>query len=283
MTIGEEYIEFVKKLSVLYEMREAQTIADWIFEDMANLPRHRRISNRTDCLDQVTALKLDEALTQLLQNKPVQYVLGEAWFYKMRLKVNEHVLIPRPETEELVQWIVDDISSSESKQIVDIGTGSGCIAIALKKELPTSTIMALDVSKEALKLARENASLQKATIQLKEINFLNPSSWTTLPAFNIIVSNPPYIPAGNKTKLAKNVVDFEPHIALFVDEDPLIFYSSIARFALTHLTPGGSIYLEVHEDFANEVKTTFNEQKLECVIRKDIFGRDRMVKAFGKQ
>ena len=283
MTIREEYNEFVKKLQPIYEEREAQTIADWIFEDLAHIPRLQRATNGGKVLTTSTLLQLNKALDELLTHKPVQYVLGEAWFYKMRLKVNEHVLIPRPETEEIVQWIVADevATESRSKQILDIGTGSGCISIALKKELPASKIMAIDVSQEALALAHENATQHHVEIDTREINFLESANWNDLPGFDIIVSNPPYIPASDKKLLATNVVDFEPSLALFVDDDALIFYKSIATFAQTHLNANGKVYVEIHEDYAKAVESVFKKHNFKCEIRKYIYGRDRMLSAVG--
>jgi release factor glutamine methyltransferase len=213
----------------------------------------------------------------------------------MKLKVDEHVLIPRPETEELVEWVVEDVrskmydvrnkdtyyvadQSSDNIQILDIGAGSGCIAIALKRELDRAALSAIDISNDALAVARQNADDQKAGISFLQLDFLNEGNWSLLPSFDIIVSNPPYIPENEKNKLAKNVVEYEPHIALFVENnDPFIFYRKMANFAGTHLKQNGKIFVEVHEDFSEEVKQIFAEKNFKTEIKKDLFGRERMI------
>jgi release factor glutamine methyltransferase len=218
----------------------------------------------------------------LLQHKPVQYVLGEAWFYNMKLKVNEQVLIPRPETEELVQLVLTHVAANQvaAPTILDIGTGSGCIAIALMKNIPAAIVTAIDVSGEALLVAKENAIDQDTTIQFFQTDFLNEAQWPVLPTFDIIISNPPYIPINEKEKLDINVTAFEPHHALFVpDNAPLLFYEKIATFGKTHLNPGGKIFMETHEDYAQETADLFSPFYSEVAIKKDIFGKERMVVA----
>lgn len=282
MTIRESYNEFVNKLCAVYDEREAQTIADWIFEDIGHISKGVRISANKETVIPGVAVKLNNALEELLNNKPVQYVLGEAWFYKMRLKVNGHVLIPRPETEELVQWIIDDMKTSTcTPTILDVGTGSGCISIALRKEIKSS-IIAVDVSRDALRVASENSIAHHAEIDFREMDFLESRNWEKLPLCDIIVSNPPYIPLANKKLMAKNVVDHEPHVALFIDSDPLIFYKKIIAFADTNLKVNGSIYVEIHEDYSNEVQSVFKLHNFENVPRQDMYGRDRFIKAYRK-
>lgn len=283
--IDEVYSGFVEQLKTIYDERESNNIADWIFENITGVKKLDRITDKQRVLNNSTIQKLGNVLQQLLTHKPVQYVLGEAWFYKMKLKVNEHVLIPRPETEELVEWVVAEIRnkkvSDSSFTIVDIGTGSGCIAIALKKELPDAGIFAIDVSNDALQLAKQNATDQNVNINFLQLDFLNEKDWETLPSFNIIVSNPPYIPENEKNKLGKNVVDYEPHIALFVTEnDPFIFYKKMASFAEKHLKEKGKTFVEVHEDYSNEVQQIFAKKNFTTEIKKDIYGRDRMIKAY---
>jgi release factor glutamine methyltransferase len=208
----------------------------------------------------------------------VQYVLGEAWFYKMKLLVNEAVLIPRPETEELVQLIIDAVApKNDPLLILDIGTGSGCIAIALKKHLPATKIYAIDNSADALAIARINTSEQKEQIHFVQADFLAVDSWSALPLFDIIVSNPPYIPINEKKDLSRNVKDYEPHAALFTPEnEPLLFYQHIAEFGKQRLQAGGRIYLEVHEAYAHDTAALFrNYSKVE--IKKDLQGKQRML------
>jgi release factor glutamine methyltransferase len=284
MTIAQAYFEFTEKLKTIYEDREADNISDWVFENVTGLKRWERRENNNKELDKIHFKKIGSYLDELLQHKPVQYVLNEAWFYKMKFFVNEHVLIPRPETEELIEWVVSDFKKekdSRSTDIIDIGTGSGCIPIALKKELPGANITAIDVSEKALSVAKKNAENLKATINFLGVNFLNENAWKPLQVYDTIVSNPPYIPIDEKKILAKNVTEFEPQIALFVENnDPFIFYKKIVEFSKTHLNPAGKIYVEVHEEYAKEVKIIFENAGFISEIHKDIFGKERMVKAY---
>ncbi len=254
---------------------------------------------------------LFEALTQLKQERPLQYILGEAHFMDLELKVNESVLIPRPETEELVQWILDDIGSHANKNIntdaersrsvistslndplpftqnlkpftiLDIGTGSGCIAIALAKHLPEAKVYALDVSEKALEVARENAQRNQVDITFlhQDILELDPEFALELD-FDIIVSNPPYVRELEKEKIKKNVKEYEPDTALFVpDKDPLLFYRSIAQFSKANLKKKGSLYLEINQYLGEETKALLKAHNFsEIELRKDLFGNDRMLK-----
>jgi len=279
MTIEQIYKEYSDKLKNIYHEREAANILDWVFENITGIQRTDRILNKQKQLSNAVIKRLYRALEQLLKHTPVQYVLGEAWFYKMKLLVNEHVLIPRPETEELVEWITEDSKvKNEKMKIIDIGTGSGCIAIALKKELADANILAIDISAEALSVAKKNAVHQNVNIDLLKIDFLDDKRWHGLSAFDIIVSNPPYIPEKEKDVLDKNVAAYEPHLALFVsDDDPFIFYKKIADFATEHLEPTGKIYVELNEKYANEVNTIFSHFHFRSTIKKDIYERERMI------
>ena len=298
MTVDEYYKYFAKQLKTIYEDREATNIADWVFESIANCKRLDRVAHKQQAISNAMIEHLNNALQQLLQHRPVQYVLGEAWFYKMKFFVNENVLIPRPETEELVEWVVEKVRgamydiqnkndysignlTSHIAHVLDIGTGSGCIAIAVKKELPHAEIFAVDVSEEALHVARQNAKGTNVHIKFIQLDFLNENYWAALPSFNIIVSNPPYIPENEKNQLAKNVVSHEPHLALFVpDEDPFIFYKKMAMFAGSHLKENGKIFAEVHEDYAKKVQQIFAEKDFKTKIKKDIYERERMICAY---
>jgi len=303
MTIEQIYKEYLDQLKNIYDEREASNIADWVFENITGLKKIDRTLKKQAQLSNTTVEQLSSILAQLLQHKPVQYVLSEAWFYKMKLFVNEHVLIPRPETEELVEWIIEGVRSemydagstmydvrnikaslspatNQKLDILDIGTGSGCIAIALKKELSNSNILGVDVSVEALSVAKQNATSQNINIDLLQIDFLNEGNWNELPTFNIIVSNPPYIPEKEKNVLDKNVVAYEPHSALFVsNDDPFIFYKKMVEFALEHLNTRGTIYVEVHEEYASEVTAIFSKYQFTSIIKKDMYGRERMIRA----
>jgi len=222
-------------------------------------------------------LKIIYIVKDLKKHKPLAYILGEWEFYGLPFKINEHTLIPRPETEELVQLILDE-NNKENLSVLDIGTGSGCIAIALKKNRPNASVSAFDVSKQALETAKNNALLNDVAIHFQEIDILIPQELKN--NYDIIVSNPPYIPLKDINEMDKNVTDFEPHLALFVeDNNPLVFYKAIAEFAQNHLTKKGKLYVEIHEKLGNEVKALFESVGFkEVVIVKDINEKDRIVK-----
>lgn len=285
MTIAELYNDFVSRLSGIYDKREAANITDWVMESVTALSRAKILASPEFDVSEKNRGILHNYLHQLLQHKPVQYVLNEAWFYKMRFYINEHVLIPRPETEELVSWIVeeDKIDESRSINILDIGTGSGCIAVSLKKNIPRAAVTAIDISEKALEVANKNARELNTPIHFLQIDFLNDQSSDRLHRYDVIVSNPPYIPINEKEKLARNVAAFEPPVALFVNNDtPFLFYEVIAAFSKKHLNENGKIYAEVHEDYATEVSKIFSEKNFIPEIRKDMYGKNRMIKATRK-
>ena len=288
MTTAQFYNNFFKELKSIYEEREAANIADWVFENITHLKKWER-KESLNKLSNEQLSKLKQTLNELLLHKPIQYVLNEAWFYKMNFFVNEAVLIPRPETEELVSWVVKEVRStkhnvsSEEHRILDVGTGSGCIAISIKKELLESNVIALDVSEQALIIAKKNADNLGAHIRFIKNNFLNEGTWHQLGDYDILVSNPPYIPGKEKERLSKNVTKFEPDIALFVpNDDPFIFYNKIAGFALRHLKMPGKIFVEIHENYAGEVHKIFTSYDFKVEIKKDIYGKERMIKAYRK-
>ncbi|CAN5173491.1 peptide chain release factor N(5)-glutamine methyltransferase [soil metagenome] len=283
MSIQEAYTQLMYQLFELYDDREAANIADWVIENITGFKRIDRIKNKSFPLNTQQQQLLDAYTTQLLQHKPVQYVLHETWFAGMRLYVNENVLIPRPETEELVEWIVEESKrlKVKSKKVLDIGTGSGCIPVALKKKFPAFEIHALDVSKSALEVAVKNAALQQTEIIFYCLDILDKAAGNTLPTFDIIVSNPPYIKQSEAKDMRSNVFKHEPHIALFVpDNDVLLFYKTIAEFGLTHLNKNGAVFFEINEAMGIEVKEVlqgFGYSNIE--VRKDMQGKDRMIKA----
>ena len=283
MTTGEIYNDFRNKLKTIYDDREAENICDWLFENVTGLKKWERRQNQNSEFAETDSEKIKTYLEELLKQKPVQYVLHEAWFYKRKFYVNENVLIPRPETEELVEWIVSDFKKEKYGKpikIIDIGTGSGCIPVSLKKELPESSIAAIDVSDKALSVAKINAEELHAIINFFQIDFLNENEWKMLSQYDIIVSNPPYIPLNEKEILAKSVTDFEPGIALFVkNNDPFIFYKKIAGFAKSNLKESGKIYVEVHDEYAKEVGSIFESAGFLVEIKNDIYGKQRMVKS----
>jgi release factor glutamine methyltransferase len=284
MTNKQIYRQFLHQLEQIYSSLEAMTITDWTFETVAGVKRSDLIKNPDQVVENKIILQLNSCLIELMQHKPIQYILGEAWFFKMKFKVNDQVLIPRPETEELVQLVLDNYNNKKYSQesgeilsILDIGTGSGCIATALKNNLTNSVVHATDVSEGALEIAKENALNLKAEINFISLDFLNENSWHQLPNIDIIISNPPYIPFEEKKILDKNVTQYEPHQALFVtDSSPFIFYEKIAAFGKKHLLANGKIFVEFHEEFAIQTAAIFEVDYL-VEIKKDIFGKDRML------
>ncbi len=222
--------------------------------------------------------KFDEALTRLKTHEPIQYIIGETEFFGLPFKVNKHTLIPRPETEELVEWILKEIPSSEAMELLDIGTGSGCIAISLAKSLQNANVSALDISKEALKIASENAELNKVEVNFFQADILNSE---TLPEqYDIIVSNPPYVRELEKKQMQVNVLKYEPDSALYVkNEDPLVFYRSIALLAKNYLKSDGKLFFEINEYLGDEMIALLKGQGFKNIeIIKDIYGRNRMMK-----
>jgi release factor glutamine methyltransferase len=280
MTIQSAQQELRAQLKNIYEERETVNISDLVMEYLTGKKKTDRLLIKQEELSADQFIKLSTLTKELLAHRPLQYVLGEAWFAGMRFYVNESVLIPRPETEELVDWIADIIQNSKFKiqNILDVGTGSGCIPVALKKKLPGVSVTSVDVSKDALQVASQNAAALEADITLLNIDFLDEQSWTSLPVFDMIVSNPPYIKNSERSSMAKNVLDFEPAIALFVpDEDALLFYRKIAAFAKTHLLKNGSIFLEINEVLGKEVMELYQNAGYTVELRKDLQGKERMV------
>jgi release factor glutamine methyltransferase len=199
----------------------------------------------------------------------------------MKLYVNEQVLIPRPETEELVEWIAQTNKGKAHLRVLDIGTGSGCIPLALYQQLQQPEIHAIDISSGALEVARQNAATQQATIHFHQADILDNANWHVLPVFDCIVSNPPYITLSEKQEMQENVLAHEPHLALFVpDEDPLRFYRAIASFALQHLAPGGQLYFEINEAWGKETAELLTGKGFTNIeLKQDLQGKDRMLKA----
>lgn len=283
MTIQHAYRQLLAQLYEIYETREAANIADWVIEHVTGQRKIDRIVYKDIPVSEEQQAKLAKIAGELLQHRPVQYVLGEARFMNMKLTVNEHVLIPRPETEELAEWIIEDIkvSGKEIVSIIDIGTGSGCIPIAVKKKIHAAAVSAIDVSDKALQAAKLNAANQKVTIDFYHLDFLNERKWDELSKFDIIASNPPYIRESEAVEMRENVLRYEPHIALFVpDEDALIFYEAIAKFSREHLKTKGSVYVEINETLGEQVSEVFRKNGFfNVILKKDMQGRDRMVKA----
>ncbi len=279
MEIGKLYNQFREELEKIYPAGEAGAITAMVFEH-AGLSKTTLRAGATDELDTGWWLKMTGWLEQLKKGVPVQYVLGHAWFYHLTFKVSPAVLIPRPETEELVKHALEFLKEVKKPVVLDIGTGSGCIAVAVKKNNPAVMVSAVDISNEALNIAKENAAANEVTINFTELDFLDHSSWDQLGICDCIISNPPYIPLQEAVLLDKNVTEHEPHSALFVPNDqPLLFYEAIAAFATEHLGENGKIFVETHEDLAEKVAAVFLTKGFTAFILKDIFGKQRFVKA----
>jgi release factor glutamine methyltransferase len=228
--------------------------------------------------------KWNTIISELKTEKPIQYITGEAWFYGLRFEVNENTLIPRPETEELVEWIVDGLKlKGKGQRVLDIGTGSGCIPIALKKEIPSAQVSAIDISEKALEMARKNALNNQVEVNFIQQDILQSSnlqiSKSSNLLFDVIVSNPPYVRNLEKHEIKKNVLDYEPHLALFVDDlDALLFYRKIAQLALKSLTPNGKLFFEINQYLAKETFELVEQLGFKNIeLRKDFIGNDRMI------
>lgn len=282
MTIAENISVYQTKLTELYDADEAAAISFLVFESILNCDRNFLFNHPMDEITFETESLLKKHLSRLANSEPVQYVLGEAWFCDLKFKVDRNVLIPRPETEELVYRIISE--NKNAKAILDIGTGSGCIAIALRKNLPGVTVFASDISEKALLLATENASANACNIAFISDNILMPDVKKYPDDIDVIVSNPPYVTETEKKDLHKNVLEFEPHIALFCGNSPLIFYEHIAQFAQKKLRNGGFLYFEINPLHADELVRLLRKSGFENItIRKDISAKPRMLRCVSKK
>jgi release factor glutamine methyltransferase len=282
LKISEQKQHFKKQLSGLFPSEEIQSFFNILSEKYLNLSRIEIALNPEKEITKEDSEKFQRALLRLKNHEPIQYIIGETEFYGLPFKVNNHTLIPRPETEELVEWILSEqkltTHYSLLTTILDIGTGSGCIAISLAKNLPNSKISALDISEEALKIARENAETNKVEVDFFQTDILTAE---TLPKkYNVIVSNPPYVRELEKKQMQQNVLKYEPDSALYVsNEDPLLFYRVISQLAKNHLQPNGKLFFEINEYLADELNDLLKNEGFKNIeIKKDIFGKDRMIK-----
>jgi release factor glutamine methyltransferase len=278
MTIKEIHTKYLQTLKQIYSEGEASKMIEMIFEHTTQINKQHIILKGEEELDETIEKQLQEAFEKLLQHYPVQYIIGETWFYNLKFIVNKTVLIPRPETEELVFEAIQFLKNNGSKKVIDIGTGSGCIPISIKKNIEAANIISLDISEAALDIAKKNAILNNVHIDFRQIDFLNEDDYEELGEFDLIISNPPYIPEQEEQIMDKNVTLHEPHIALFVpQQQPLLFYEKILSFAEKHLAANGKIMLEIHEDLANETAALFTEKNYSVEIKKDMQGKDRML------
>jgi len=267
---------FTKELIEIYDEQEIISIFNIIVEHISGFNRSQLMLNRDAELEDVKRTVYLQLLDRLKQGEPLQYIIGDTVFYGLTFKVNPAVLIPRPETEELVDWIIERCASVDSGNILDIGTGSGCIAISLKKNLAGFKVSAIDVSNAALATATENAGLNNAEVNFIHADILN---YKSAEKYDVIVSNPPYITMEEQKAMHQNVLDNEPHLALFVsDEKPLIFYEAIADFALSNLNDKGLLCFEINEYLGKEmVHMLTNKTFVNIELRKDMQGKDRMI------
>jgi release factor glutamine methyltransferase len=264
-------------LAPIYGEREAAIIADWVMEALSGKKKLDRMMLRGVELSLADGATLERMRGELLARRPVQYVLGESWFAGMKFFVDERVLIPRPETEELVEWAEAEVGGT----VLDVGTGSGCIAVTLAKKRPDLRVLGCDVSVGALAVAEQNAVTLGAAMEFFSIDFLDRASWKRLPAVRWVVSNPPYIPAAEGGTMEAHVVEYEPSTALFVpDGDALVFYRALGEFVRDYAEPGGGLLVEIHEDrgpAVGDLLTGLGARNVE--LRKDLQGKDRMIKA----
>lgn len=279
MNLQQALKHITNELSLLYEHRECINIANLVLDDVTTFSKTERLIKKDDSLNDSQIKKIENYLVKLLSHQPIQQVLGYTWFAGNKFIVNENVLIPRPETDELVAAIAFE-NKGKNISILDVGTGSGCIAISLKKALPNANVTAIDVSSKALKVAKKNASNICVDVTFLELDFLKKDNWSGLPKFDIIVSNPPYIMEDEKQNMSNNVLLHEPHLALFVPNDnALVFYRLIASFATSHLNKNGTIWVEINEALGKETAQVFINKGFAAIIKKDMQGKDRMVKA----
>lgn len=268
-----------QKLKPLHGAGETDAIARILLD---HLTRKYNLPTDTQCeWDFSLIAEACGLLDELLAGRPIQYVLNEAWFDNRAFFVNESVLIPRPETEELLDWIKHTYATqSHPDTLLDIGTGSGILAISLKRAFPSCTVTAVDKSKKALEIANKNAHQHQETIPFVEMDFIDAHSQASLPNYDLIVSNPPYIPLEEKSTMPALVIEHEPHLALFTpNEDPLLFYRSIAAFGHHHLNENGHIFVELHEDRAEQTQRLFEELSYQTELKKDMQGKWRMLHA----
>ncbi len=283
-----------EQLKNIYGEGEASNIADLVIEHLTSWSKKDALFKKEVTLVEDQISQLDKIIKRLRDHEPIQYIMNKTWFYGLELYVDKDVLIPRQETEELVDWIINDVKalgfdvfekkSNEADEttklkILDVGTGSGCIALALKKAMPKAEVWGCDISDGALNIARRNGAESNIRVDFQSVDYLNEAQQKHLPSVDIVVSNPPYVPLKDKDGMQPNVVQYEPHTALFVDNnDPLAFYKALVLFSKHRLHKNGMMYMEIHEDLGNNVKTLFEMEGYNVEVKKDMQGKDRMVK-----
>jgi len=285
-TVKQVSADFSEQLSTIYDANEVNSLFMMVLENVVNISSAKIKAFPETEISTPDSERITNILTRLATGEPIQYILGYTEFYRLTFKVNPSVLIPRPETEELVDWVIKSWQLAVGSwqppfHILDIGTGTGCIPISLKKNLPDAQVSAIDISPEALQTAKENSDLNNVEVNFIENDILNPTNHSLLTIhYSLIISNPPYVTLDDKKLMHTNVTDFEPHTALFVpQDDPLIFYKAIADFASTHLEKGGLLFFEINESYGEQVVELLDSKQFTNIeLRKDMSGKDRMIK-----
>jgi len=263
----------------MYSAGEAAAITALLFKEIANAEKADFIRDPLKEIPEEISNKLNEALQKLLLHVPVQHIIGRVDFCGLKFEVSNAALIPRPETEELTMMLINSIPKDNPVKVLDIGTGTGCIPISIKKHFPEAKVSAIEISEYAMTLAKKNSTLLDAPIEFLQMDFLDEANWVELDKFDIMISNPPYISASENEKPDKNVLLHEPHLALFAPgNDPLIFYRKIASFALHHLQKNGVLWLELNTHLAVQTKEIFETSNFNAELLKDQFENNRFLK-----
>ena len=278
-----ETITYIRKsLESLYPPEEVRSLSLWIIEKVCNLPQHQQILHKDKQLSYTEKLYIQTIVQRLQNSEPVQYIFGETHFYGLTFEVNPAVLIPRPETEEFVHRILADLTTP-NPCILDIGTGSGCIAVTLAKKIAGAQVYAIDISEDALHVARKNAERNQVIVQFLQADILSADipAFRSLPPFDLIVSNPPYVTKSEQATLQPNVLDYEPHLALFVpDDDPILFYRRIAELGLDKLAINGLLYFEINGLYGEMICRMLRQKGFRSIeIMRDLSGKERFIKA----
>lgn len=277
MTLNNLLKKFLLELNNIYTESEIKLIFYYIAEKILNTTSYSLKININKKKLKFKKKKFDNYLIDLKQYKPYQYILSESYFFDKKFFVNSNVFIPRPETEELIDWVFEE--KSIPKIILDIGTGSGCIPIVLQNKFPKSIVFTCEKSKKAIQVAKKNCKIHNVKLNFIEQDFLDESLWNKLPIFDLIISNPPYIPEKEKYKLNKSIINFEPHLAFFVPNSaPFIFYHKILKFATLHLKPKGMIFFEIHQNYGQFIIDIISNFFNNFEIKKDLSGNNRMIK-----
>ena len=279
-TIDEINRQFKNQLNSIYSLNEIQQLLFMVYESVLNFTKIEVLTNTVQVIEEDKYNSIINIKERLISNEPIQYILGEADFFDLKFKVDSSVLIPRPETEEIVQWVIDSCDKKDAK-ILDMGTGSGCIAVSLAKNIIGSQVSAVDISKKALEIAQYNTHLNNTAVKFIHYDILK-DNFDKLPQLvDVLISNPPYIKNSERTLMKHNVLDFEPNIALFVsDDDPLIFYREIAKLGRNILKLEGILFFEINESLGDEMVEMvklLGYNKIE--LREDINGKKRMLRA----